>query len=348
MTSSATQAAVKMINHRALDALRSTETVELESGLSLVPRVKLILTVSRADHSVSPLDEWKLKRSLIDYLKNTHSVSVQEEDLQVRRFKDLNKRKRDEPVARGSFCIRDLGFLAKLLSSKTEKDDVNAFQKKFREWRRGIVEGMDGMDVNIEGTKFKLSVVLPASDDFEAMKKEWEEIAAFGGRGYQKDSGIQPDTIVLRGLPSRWFAETRVSPKPSVLVSHTIFSMFGEIRNLDVAEDNNIGKDVGGDEGNFISGLQCKIVVRFEKHRDFCNALNALSGRSLQKLGSRLIADYDVTWDKDGYFRNARNQTGVRDRLGLASESWSERVEAPRSRSYNYSHVDGQSKRFKV
>lgn len=163
------------------------ETVELESGLSLLPRVKLLLTVSRADKSVSPVDEWKLKRSLIDYLKNTHSITVQEEDLEVRRFKDLNKRRREEPVARGSLCIRDLGFLEKLLGSRTqyddEKDEVKAAEKKFLEWRRGIVEGMDGMEVNIEGTKFKLSVVLPASDDFEGMKKEWEEIAAFGGRG---------------------------------------------------------------------------------------------------------------------------------------------------------------------
>lgn len=40
----------------------------------------------------------------------------------------------------------------------------------------------------------------------------------------------QPDTIILRGVPSRWFAEPRVSSKPSMLVTHTIFSTFGKIR----------------------------------------------------------------------------------------------------------------------
>ncbi|VFQ86817.1 unnamed protein product [Cuscuta campestris] len=336
-----------MNNGKELDSLRPTETVELESGLSLVPRVKLVLTVSRADKFVSPLDEWKLKRSLIDYLKNKHSATVEEDDLQIRRFKDLSKRKRDEPVAHGSLCIRDLGFLEKLLSSKAEKDDAGAFEKRFREWRRGVVEGMDGMEVNIEGAKFRLSAVLPGSDDFEAMKKEWEEIAAFGGRGFQKGSNIQPDTIVLRGLPSRWFAEIRVSPKPSVLVSHTIFSMFGEIRNLDVSKDNSVDKNVGGDKVDTISGLQCKIVVRFEKHKDFCSALKALSGRSLQKQGSRLVADYDVSWDKDGYFVNARNRTGERDRFPSVRNTWNEMDEAPRSRSQNFSRVDGRTKRFK-
>lgn len=36
--------------------------------------------------------------------------------------------------------------------------------------------------------------------------------------------------MILRGVPSRWFAETRVSSKPSMLVAHTIFSTFGKIR----------------------------------------------------------------------------------------------------------------------
>ncbi|KFK36261.1 hypothetical protein AALP_AA4G099100 [Arabis alpina] len=38
------------------------------------------------------------------------------------------------------------------------------------------------------------------------------------------------ETIILRGVPSRWFAEPRVSWKPSMLVTHTIFSSFQKIR----------------------------------------------------------------------------------------------------------------------
>lgn len=48
--------------------------------------------------------------------------------------------------------------------------------------------------------------------------------------GYSRVGSRQPDTIVLRGVPSRWFAEPRVSSKPSMLVTHTIFSAFGKIR----------------------------------------------------------------------------------------------------------------------
>lgn len=53
-------------------------------------------------------------------------------------------------------------------------------------------------------------------------------------------------------------------------------------RNLHVAEDNSVGDDA--DEEDIVSGLHCKIVVRFEKHKDFYDALKILCGRSLQKV----------------------------------------------------------------
>lgn len=48
--------------------------------------------------------------------------------------------------------------------------------------------------------------------------------------GYSRSEKQQPVTIILRGVPSRWFAEPRVSSKPSMLVTHTIFSALGKIR----------------------------------------------------------------------------------------------------------------------
>ncbi|KAI8010964.1 Homeobox-leucine zipper protein REVOLUTA [Camellia lanceoleosa] len=52
-----------MTNPPSSETLRPTETLEIENGLSLVPRMKLLLTIHCADHSVKPLDEWQLKRS---------------------------------------------------------------------------------------------------------------------------------------------------------------------------------------------------------------------------------------------------------------------------------------------
>ncbi|XP_038886388.1 A-kinase anchor protein 17A isoform X2 [Benincasa hispida] len=273
---------------KLLESLPPTETLEMENGLKLVPRLKLNFTVYHSSPSVSKsLDEWKLKRALIDFLKTSLSVPVivPEEDLVIKRIKELKTRKREDPLARGTLFVRDLGFLKTVNKryEEEEEEEVTALEKKFLDWRRVLVEKLDGIELNLEGFKFKLTVVIPESDNFEEMKKAWEEFYAFGNRGYSRSGSQGPDTITLRGAPSRWFAEPRVSSKPSMLVTHTIFSTFGKIRNLNIAVDDDFGKDGNEDGEDIISGLHCKITVQFEKHRDFYNALKVLSGRSLQK-----------------------------------------------------------------
>ncbi|KAL8487680.1 hypothetical protein ACS0TY_023678 [Phlomoides rotata] len=334
-----------MSDLKPLKTILPTEPFELESGLSLIPRIRLNLTIYRADKSVSPIDEWKLKRSLIDYLKTSHSISIPEEEIKIFRYRDLKKRKREDPVARGSLFVLDFGFLSKKLWLNGE----DGVEKEFLEWRKGTVSEMDGMELSLEGVKFKLSVEVPKGDDFGAMKKEWEEIAAFGSRGYARSEKQQPDTIILRGVPSRWFAEPRVSSKPSMLVTHTIFSAFGKIRNLDVGEDNEKGEHEDEDDGNLVSGLHCKIVVQFEGHKDFCHALKVLCGRSLNKQGSRLRADYEVTWDRDGFFRNSRNRAEQGKRWAPATDAGGYRSGASgrHSQDSRFSTDDSRRKRFK-
>lgn len=168
-----------MSHQKPLKTLLPTEPFELESGLSLIPRVRLNLTIHRADKSVALIDEWKLKRSLIDYLKKSHSISVPEEEIKVLKYRDLKKRKREDPVARGSLFVLDFEFLSKKLRYSGEDE----MERDFMEWRKGIAAEMDGMELNLEGLKFKLSVEVPKGDDFEGMRKEWEEMTAFGSRG---------------------------------------------------------------------------------------------------------------------------------------------------------------------
>ncbi|CAM8977577.1 unnamed protein product [Rhodiola kirilowii] len=292
-----------------MDTLPPTEALEIEKR----PHARSSPTDTAS--STKLIDEWKLSQTLIEFLKTSFSVPiiVPEEDVRIKRFKDLKKRKREDPMAKGTIFVRDLGFVKSSLKkyeSIGEKDDE-------------------------EGSKYKLSVSMPKSDDFDGMVKEWDEMQAFGDRGYSRGGGggrlQRPDTIVMRGVPSRWFAEPRVSSKPSMLVTHTIFSFFGKIRNLNVAEDDDLGND----------GLNCKVVVRFESYKDFCNALKALSGRSLQKKGSRMVADYEVTWDTSySQERSGRNNVELGGRYGN---------EVSRHRPYisRNSPENGRTKRFR-
>ncbi|XP_021729642.1 uncharacterized protein LOC110696611 isoform X2 [Chenopodium quinoa] len=246
-----------MNSSKPLDSIPPTDSVEITNGLTLTPRIKLRLTIHHADASVSPLDEWKLKRSLINFLKSSFSIpiTIPEEDLIVRRFKDLKKRKREDAVAVASLFIRDLGFIVSAAEKIKGFDGGDGgleevLEKKFLEWRIVLVEKMDGMEVNLEGVKFRVSVNLPVSDDFEKMKKEWQEFYAFGP-----------------------------------------------------------GTDTDADDEDLISGLQCKVVVQFDQYKEFYNALKVLCSRSLKKEGSRMKADCELTWDKDGFFQHARRYT---------------------------------------
>lgn len=249
-------------------------------------------------------------------------------------------------MARGTLFIRDLGFLKLSKFEESEEEDKGkVLERKFVEWRESVVEKMDGMELSIVGDKFKLSVEVPVSDDFERIKKEWEEVAAFGNRGHARGGSRQPDTIILRGVPTRWFVEPLVPDRPSQIVTHTIFSALGEIRTLDVNEDNDASKVEDEDDGYTVPGLHCKIVVRYKEYSDFCYALKVLSGRSLEKQGSRLKADYEVTWDSDGFHRNARSQPEETGRWMPSNRNMREAGH----QSYNsrFHSENGRQKRFK-
>jgi splicing factor, arginine/serine-rich 17 len=168
---------------RPLSSLPPTETLEIGHGLFLSPRVKFLLTFFRADQTVRPLDEWKLKNALLSFLRSPplSLTQVPDEDLLLSRLSDLHKRKRDEAVATGTLYVRDLSFLepAERESADRENGEEEMLRKRFLDWRKSVVEKLSGIELNIEGVKFKMTLDIPVSDDFEKMKKSWEEFHAF-------------------------------------------------------------------------------------------------------------------------------------------------------------------------
>ncbi|CAF1836283.1 unnamed protein product [Brassica oleracea] len=99
--------------------------------------------------------------------------------------------------------------------------------------------------------------------------------------GHPREGRSEADTMI-----------PRVSSKLSMLVSHTIFSTFGKIRNENDGLFSAVFMDADEYSGDLVSGLYCKIVVQFEKYNDFVNAMKAFCGRSMKKEGTRLKADY--------------------------------------------------------
>ncbi|KAL0921749.1 hypothetical protein M5K25_008854 [Dendrobium thyrsiflorum] len=336
---------------RPLRSLPPTEAIEIGYALSLTPRLKLLLTFFRSDPAVKPVDEWQLKLSLLDFLRSTLSLTVPDEDLVLRKRPDLHKRKRDEPVASGTLCIRDFDFIKHKRRGDGDDDTDDVLEKKFLDWRASFLDRLSGIELNLEGVKFRMTVEVPPSDDYEAMKRLWEDYYAsqlLDGRSYSKGVARRPDTIIVQGVPSRWFAEPRVSSKPSMLNTHTIFSVLGKIRNLYIAGGDDTVENAEAIAGDVVPGLQCKVWVQFENYDEFSNAMRALCGRSMQKQGSRLKVDYEVTWDKDIFFRNApQKPTRCEERMQASSKNV--RTEAPsyESKALQSDHDGSRMRRFR-
>lgn len=55
-------------------------------------------------------------------------------------------------------------------------------------------------------------------------------------------------------------------------------------RNLNVAGEDDLGKNQDETTGEMLSGLNCKVWVQFENYDEFYNAMKVLCGRSLQKV----------------------------------------------------------------
>lgn len=71
---------------------------------------------------------------------------------------------------------------------------------------------------------------------------------------------------------------------------------------------------------------------------------------TIDQQGSRLSADYEVTWDKDGFFRNSRSQNQEKSSRMQETAAARYRTETPRHEPHTsqYTSNDTRRKRFKV
>jgi arginine/serine-rich splicing factor 17 len=96
---------------------------------------------------------------------------------------DLHKLRRNEPVTSGILHVRDLSFLRPRSHNGDDDEETEEMtreqeEEKYLQWRSSLVEKLAGIELNLERVKFRMSVEIPPSDDFRAMKKSWENFYA--------------------------------------------------------------------------------------------------------------------------------------------------------------------------
>ncbi|KAI5409404.1 hypothetical protein KIW84_055004 [Lathyrus oleraceus] len=96
------------------------------------------------------------------------------------------------------------------LSEKNENDVVK--------WRNGLVEKLNGVELNLQGVRFRLEVDVPECDDFDGMKKNWEEFYAFRNVNRRCRTNVLPLYLTFKLMPKGLAAHGDKYCKPNALV----------------------------------------------------------------------------------------------------------------------------------
>ncbi|XP_056694567.1 uncharacterized protein [Spinacia oleracea] len=244
----------------------------------LVPRVKLdfhffcggyngvSIQMVREIVTAQFSNPWKFKKS----------IYVPDKDVRVRLLFNQKRIGKLKKLAEGRFFFRPPHLQNTSMLSKLE----NKLFKK-----------LGTFEVTHDGTPYVVKV-FPASFSEDATQM------MCATSGMTED----PPAIILNGIPSHWFAEQPDSSKPSKRLLCIFLETFGKVRDLDVVQDENFGKDERNvpstkKEDSISIVVYCKVIVHYEEYEHCYNALKFLCSHSLQK-GSG-IADYEVSWKEE-------------------------------------------------
>eukprot|EP00741_Cyanophora_paradoxa_P005099 tig00000857_g4941.t1 len=203
-----------------------------------------------------------------------------------------------------------------------------------------FVKKVDGRRVFLRGVEFKAEAEENRPAEYAAIQREWERVFYGGGmKGAKRrfedlSPGERPDTIVLSGLPSRWFVDDAPQPAPSeagpaepapaapppasssstapatgrtsrlrgpsLRVLRTVFSKFGRIRNVEISEVPRTGKESVEEE--FERAMNFLVHVQFFEYADFCRAVRTFASRALHKEGASFICYFKLDFDRTKRF----------------------------------------------
>ncbi|CAI9731610.1 Hypothetical predicted protein [Octopus vulgaris] len=151
--------------------------------------------------------------------------------------------------------------------------------------------------------------------------------------------GERPDTVYFKDLPTRWFTAQNDSnkDKPSETVLNSVFSVFGEIRCIDLPVLDPYRKQMTESKPgtiqtfSFGQDLTFEAYVQYKEYVGFIKAMDCLRGMKLMYRGEdkALTANIKVDFDKTKHLseKAIRDRKAERERLQAAER---ERVEQER------------------
>lgn len=170
---------------------------------------------------------------------------------------------------------------------------------------KAFISALDGKSIKLSGFSDILKVrAAEYKIDFPT-RHDWDSFFRDAGDMDENMPGERPDTIYLEGLPCKWFAVKDCgSEKPSEEVLIKVFSIFGEIRNVDIPMLDPYREEMTGRSFHTFSfggHLNFEAYVQYKEYMGFIKAMNVLRGMKLMYKGDdgkHIACNIKVSFDK--------------------------------------------------
>ncbi|XP_064637629.1 A-kinase anchor protein 17A-like isoform X2 [Lineus longissimus] len=176
---------------------------------------------------------------------------------------------------------------------------------------KNCIAKLDGKTMKLSGFPDNLKVRSAEAKTNFPTRHNWDSYFRDAKHMNELKPGERPDTIYLKDLPSRWFANKKDhnKGKPSEYILKKVFETFGDVRCVDIPMLDPYRKEmttktaVSGAIQTFSYGqdLQFEAYVQFMEYISFVKAMDALRGMKLMYKGDdgkALTANVKTDFDK--------------------------------------------------
>ncbi|OCT94097.1 A-kinase anchor protein 17A [Xenopus laevis] len=175
-----------------------------------------------------------------------------------------------------------------------------------------FLAALDGKSIKLSGFSDILKVrAAEYKLDFPT-RHDWDSFFRDAKDMNENLPGERPDTIHLEGLPCKWFAlKDSGSEKPNEEVLIKVFSLFGEIRMVDIPMLDPYREEMTGrsfQTFSFGGHLNFEAHVQYKEYVGFVKAMNALRGMKLMykgEDGKAVACNIKVSFDSTKHLSEA-------------------------------------------
>lgn len=159
---------------------------------------------------------------------------------------------------------------------------------------KNVLARLEGKLIKLSGFTESLKVRAAEAKVNFPSRHDWESFFRDAKHMNEMKSGERPDTLHLKDLPSRWFANRKDQDKdkPSEYILKKVFDTFGCVRCVDIPMLDPYRKEMAAAQKHgaiqtfsFGQDLTFEAFVQFNEYVGFDRAMSALRGMKLMYKG---------------------------------------------------------------